>query len=1489
MPRARKCCTALVLAQSLLICGTIPGRVSAAGIAERVTFELGPSVSLPVGQPMRLYLFGPRLFASLRNGGLLVWERSAEAWAFSQFVPWPMKVSSMFDIDGVVYAVSGAGIASIEDDGQGPLSMKTRLPIAWLRSYAISDDGGIMICNGSSVYRYAKRKDGSWRLSRRWDLSEKVMFKEKEKKREVLSFVALSGTTLVAKTDWGRAIRVQLSKKSEIVKATVETTYGNPHTLLPFQGVVLIANRKGIHVAHSPQQDVTLQGTVGDLGEEDEEDEGIELDSSFKALAEMICLFSEPVQKVFARGGTVFFEHKNRLYRFPREHLRKLAAHMVSGKRLFEEDWERYSKPPKPELVLSECAGKAFSLGADGKVDAAATISPDGIRLTDLADQEREVLLPIVDPRADLMRMGQQLFLPIGRRLASFACGEGFTPAGESEEFSSPVAALSVAGERLLVGEGGRIHSCDAALKVLASVSLPKGTLVEKIRVLSNSTAAVLTNGGKGLALLRTKDMQISRQIVLPQGRITHMAVSDSKVLMLGLRPAAAKTRRRKESGWHLALDVEDLSRWDGSLRSEAVLDLPYLSGNYFPFPLGKATYLLTADTYRQYLFRVVGGEAQALDLDGGVVGAIESEGLLCLARGPYGITAHRPNDGGKLVYVGGTSSPGTSYGTLVKAGEGGRLFALHSGGMSSATYVRRPVTDSAAKKVAGKPGRTLIDDGFDVTSWDYANRRGYAAPLRIQDAPSARPGAAPPHGIIYVDSKRATATFPVPQPHAVECVATTPLPHAFGTICLQDENTLLVGGNEGMNLEWWDISNPKRSVLLARKEPSVGPPCRIKCKGNQVYVLSNIWGCGFFIYDAANRADPKKIGGITGVGTRYSDFCLLENAAIVRVRVPCGEVALVDLSKPTAPVLKTKLKLPLLEITNRPPEKPAPEGGDPAKDEFEEPSTDTKEKGKSDEETAPGHHILSAEEHLTEHGSMAMEVVGKHVFVPSAWTSEATEKHYTAVFVCELGPDSSLALVGTYETKGYVTAAKQFNGLLCLAIAGGSESESSSRLEALDISSPAKPKLLQKWECPDKEGWTGRLFVSEGRAWGRFGRDVFGLKVSKDAIEAVARIDVSPYGSAVYLEGRRLFVGHSRLGVTELDITDPSAPRVVAKTPAADGWGGALDVCDGVAYVSSEGGNIVNYQLQVVDVKDPAKPMLACLLDDYGEMTSPIKFDDRLFVIAKGGPAVLDISKDPLNPKPVRQFKEIGGGMGHGRATRVCGDRVLCCPMYGGRFGLLAKTKAGAYEVAEVVKSSGTCVSIACDDRYLYQLIGHHSAEDALPGPVLDIWDLQPSPPVMVGRMRFEGWPPGARVDHRDGYLFVWIDRHGGWGHPGYSQGPDSRGWLIIVDVRDPSKPEVVTYYPTSGLIETLGISRLDGSFLYIASYMGRNLEVVDVSDPCRPVQTAVWRSGQPFYYVGDIDIDNSHGFLTTPYSVEVLRLPLSGQAPTGQLRWRE
>jgi len=373
-------------------------------------------------------------------------------------------------------------------------------------------------------------------------------------------------------------------------------------------------------------------------------------------------------------------------------------------------------------------------------------------------------------------------------------------------------------------------------------------------------------------------------------------------------------------------------------------------------------------------------------------------------------------------------------------------------------------------------------------------------------------------------------------------------------------------------------------------------------------------------------------------------------------------------------------------------------------------------------------------------------------------------------------------------------------------------------------------------------------------------------------------------------MKGRRLFAQDSRLGVTELDVTDTQNPRVIRRVLAADGWGGAIDVCDGVAYVTSEGGNIVNYQLQTVDVHDPLKPQLADLQAGYREMTSPVTFKQRLFVIAKGGPAVLDVSSTPLRPRPIRQFKEIGGGMAHGRAIRIWRDKVVCCPMYGGKFGLLEAKQDGSWEVTEVVRFKGTCLSVACDDRHLYQLVSDPRREEALPGPTLNVWELDASPPSLVSQLTFEGWPPGGRVDHRDGYLFLWLDRHGGWSYPGYWRGAGSRGWLVVVDVRDPKKPEIVTYYPTGSLIEVLGISRIDGSFLYLASYMGNNLEVVDVADPHHPVQAAAWRhKGQPFYYLGDLDIDRGRGYLTTPYSVEVLRLPLSGQQPRGPLAWRE
>ena len=1466
---------------------------------ERVVLKLGESVSLPVGRVSRPYVFGQRLFGALQDGGLLVWRRSGRDWEFVGFVPSHTQVSHMFGVGGAVYAVTGTGIYSVEEgDGRGP-SLNIQLPIAWLHSYSVCEDGTILICNGASIHRYSMQRGLGWKLSNRWHMGDHVILKAEEQKKEAMTYVSLSGKTLVARTSFGRTLRAELSDSLEITKATVETGYGRIRHVAAFHGAAIVSNTEGLYLHCTRPEKAALQDALGELEDEldadGEEEDSIEVESALKALGEKIRVFAEPVDGLVVRGDAILFEHKGNLYRLPRAHVKALLELMSRGKGLLAEEHERYSTPPEPELVASDCAGKAVSFDAEGNAATVASVCAEGIRLTPPAGEEEGVLVEVIEPRADLVCLGGTLFVAMGKRVRAFGVGDEKIEAGASSRSPARVTGLAAMGGRLVVAEGGAVRLCDIGrdgLETVATFPGPKGSGIRKVLAVGPQRIAALADSGKEVLLLEGKELRVARQIKLESGRITGLSSSGARVSVVGMKPNPDPKSRQKEVGWLLSDDAKILSDWDGNPSTDAVIDIPYLSANYFPFRLGGSDYLVTSDTRKPGLLHITDGAARSVDYEGGVQAVLEHDGMVFSARGRYGLSVHRAAESGRLIYMGGTSVPGTSFTSLSAGNNDRRFFALHSGGLSSIGWVIEPRGQSGVSRIAGTPGKNLTDDGLDVTSWDYANKRGYAAPLKMEETDLATTADPPPHGVVYVDRKQGKAAFPIPQMRTVDFVAEGTLPHAFGVMCLQDENTLLVGGNEGMNLEWWDLSDPERSVLLAREEPSIGPPCRIKCRGDNVYVLSNIWGCGFFIYDAKDRSNPRKLGGIGGIGTRYSDFCLTGNTAIVRVRVPPGEVALVDISEPTKPVLKTKLKLPLLEITNRAASKPAPKKKEDLDKAIEEPETEL-EGGEDEpkfEPDAPTEGIVSAEEQLAESGGvMAMQVLGKYVFVPSSWGSEATKKNYSALFVCELGESFSLKQVGVYEVQGCISASKLVDGTLCLAIAGGGDWEGTTRLEVLDISSPEKPKLLTTWEYPGKVGGAGLLFLEGGKLWGRFGKDFYALKVAREGITALGHCDISSYGGSTYLAGTRLFVQHSRLGITELDVSEPSKPRVVRRVPAADGWGGAIDVCDGVAYVASEGGNIVNYQLQVLDVRNPAKPLLTGLFDYYREMTSPVKFGDRLFVIAGGGPGVLDVSKDALNPEPVRQIKEIGGGMAHGRSIRVWRDKVICCPMYGGKFGILERSKDGSFEPTEVVKYDGGCVSVGCDDRYLYT-VGPDSSQEALPGPLLRIWDLESSPPSVAGQLRFEGWPSGARVDYRDGYLFVWIDRHGGWSYPGYFEGVHSRGWLIVVDVHEPRQPKVVTCYPTGALIESLGICRLDGDFLYIASYMGFALVIVDVSDPLRPVQVAAWRhAGQPFYHVGDIDIDGEYGYLTTPYSLEVLKLPLSGQQPRGELKWQE
>lgn len=217
----------------------------------------------------------------------------------------------------------------------------------------------------------------------------------------------------------------------------------------------------------------------------------------------------------------------------------------------------------------------------------------------------------------------------------------------------------------------------------------------------------------------------------------------------------------------------------------------------------------------------------------------------------------------------------------------------------------------------------------------------------------------------------------------------------------------------------------------------------------------------------------------------------------------------------------------------------------------------------------------------------------------------------------------------------------------------------------------------------------------------------------------------------------------------------------------------------------------------------------------------------------------------------------------------------------------LLRVDKGQQVETVATLKNIGRTATLACSPDYIYW-----GGVAPVPGgaevtvKVIDARDVKQ--PREVSSLAFPGYHGSASLEHRDGYLFLWLERNGGWVHPGFWWGYGSHGWLATIDVRRPAEPQVVSMYPAPCVIGSLGEMRLHGNLLYFAGYMSRHLGIVDVSDPVHPVDVAAWNRGAPFYYVGDIDIDGDYGYLTTPYSLDVLDLPLPAQEPLGKLEWR-
>ncbi len=196
--------------------------------------------------------------------------------------------------------------------------------------------------------------------------------------------------------------------------------------------------------------------------------------------------------------------------------------------------------------------------------------------------------------------------------------------------------------------------------------------------------------------------------------------------------------------------------------------------------------------------------------------------------------------------------------------------------------------------------------------------------------------------------------------------------------------------------------------------------------------------------------------------------------------------------------------------------------------------------------------------------------------------------------------------------------------------------------------------------------------------------------------------------------------------------------------------------------------------------------------------------------------------------------------------------------------------------------------MGVASWQRYVFWFGMPEMAKDAERANGFRAYDLSnPSAPKELGHWFLYNVASNGEVAQRDGYLFLWIDRIGVWGSPGWWAGRKSNGRLLVFDVRDPTSPKLVADYPAPAMTGVLADMCIQGSYLYLLSYMEWRLMILDISRPESPVEVANWqRPNDEFWYPGGIDLAGPYAYVTGADTLSVLSVPQPPQAPHRRIR---
>lgn len=290
---------------------------------------------------------------------------------------------------------------------------------------------------------------------------------------------------------------------------------------------------------------------------------------------------------------------------------------------------------------------------------------------------------------------------------------------------------------------------------------------------------------------------------------------------------------------------------------------------------------------------------------------------------------------------------------------------------------------------------------------------------------------------------------------------------------------------------------------------------------------------------------------------------------------------------------------------------------------------------------------------------------------------------------------------------------------------------------------------------------------------------------------------------------GRRLALMGTSSGLSVVDVTNPSAPRLTGNiTGGSSAWREVRTYRE-FAYVTTE----AQTGLDIVDLRDPDRPLkLRTWNETFASAHSLWIDEERGLLYAHGtqtGMHVLDLVADPANPTEVGRFADFYIHDSYGR-----GDRLYAAAIRNGFVGILDVARPD--RIREVGRfNTGAAFThntwLTRDGRYLF-------TTDERPGAPLEGWDLLSTPPLKVSQYIAA---PGT-IPHNvmiDGDRLVVSH---------YTEG------VHMLDVRDPERPRVMGYHDTytgmsTGFEGAWGAYIFPGSNLIVVSDRNSGLFVVE------------------------------------------------------------